>query len=271
MENNDYEKETGNRELKKVLKKREVVQVIQKKPNNYNNLPVDYIKNDGSFDPSLFIIISGGTVREKNYFASFKLKNRENNESIFPRIQIEFICENDEGIGGFNVNQLVDQGIEVKKKYDETKSDDLKDNIYLVTDVDEFREQLINRKDDCIQNDLKLIISNPCFEIWLYYSYFQDKPIDFKIPEKASKISESFKTYVGEKKEGGIDPRKAPFEILSGTNSSKNHFSSDDDGIPHLFSTNMFELAKEILPLVDVEILAEKERRELKANHYRKI
>lgn len=270
MGNNDYEKETGNRDLKTATEKREVVQFIDKNFNDYKSLPVDYIKNNGHFDPSLFIIISGGTVRERDYFASFKLKNRKNNESIFPRIHIEFICENEKGVGGFNVNQLVDQGIEVKKKYDETKSDDLKDNIYLVTDVDEFREQLINRKADCIQNDLRLIISNPCIEIWLYYSYFEDKPIDFKVPEEVSKISNSFKTYVGEKKKGGIDPRKAPFEILSGINYSKNNFSSDDEEIPHLFSTNMFELAEEIFPLVDVEILAEKERRELKASRFRK-
>lgn len=270
MKSSNYNKVQGNRELRESL-------VLKKDFINYSdsslkdlNIVDDYSKEDGGLDPSLFVIISGGQVREKDYFSTFMLRETKGGAFLFPRIKIDFISENKEGIGGFNVNQLVDRGIEIKTIYDESNSGELDDKIYLVTDVDHFKEELISRKPDCVENNLKLIISNPCIEIWLYYSYFKGKPLDFIVPEDVSKISSSLKEYNGEKKVGGIDPRKAPLLLSDAITNAKEVYSEDNNGIPKLFSTNMYELAEEILVRVDFEIDNEKLRREKKAEEYRK-
>jgi hypothetical protein len=45
------------------------------------------------------------------------------------------------------------------------------------------------------------------------------------------------------------------------------HYEEDENGIPKLFSTNMFALAEEILPLIDSElkkVIAENEQKKSK-------
>ena len=70
---------------------------------------------------------------------------------------------------------LVDAAIDTKKQLDESKDSDLIDSINLVTDVDEFYDQIILRNPDCEKNHLNLVISNPCFELWLLLLLFRRK------------------------------------------------------------------------------------------------
>ncbi|WP_372756155.1 RloB family protein [Labilibaculum sp.] len=253
-----YSKQEGKRELKAPIPKYPTDKIKQSELEE-KTIPSSYTKEDGFLDPSLFVIVSGGEVREKDYFDFFQRKYKELNRPIFPKLRIKFIAENSEGQGGLDVTDLVDAAIDVKKHLDESKDVDLIDSINLVTDVDEFYDQIIERYSDCQENHLNLVISNPCFELWLYYSYFAEKP-DYIVPEDVSKISGGFKTYLGEKKAGGVDPRKAPFEIAKAINNSKGNFSKDANDIPNLFSTNMHELAEKLDELIffDLEIYKKK-------------
>ncbi len=242
---NLYSKKAGNRELNS---KRKRTKSNVKKISKDNVLLTDpsYQKKDGKLSPSLFIIVSGGEKREKNYFDYFK-----NNSKKFPRIKIKFFCKNENGETGLDVNKLVKEAIRIKKEKDETKADDIMDSINLVTDLDHFYPQLIENIPICEKENLNLYISNPCFEIWLYYSYFQEKPSDFNIPESKTKISKHFKTFLGNKKEGGIDPRKAPMEISNAIKNSEKNYKECNYKIPKLFSTKLHILAKELYKLMD--------------------
>ncbi|MBL4561788.1 MAG: RloB domain-containing protein [Labilibaculum sp.] len=215
----------------------------------------NYTKQDGQFDPSLFIIVSGGEKRERDYFNFYAKYSKH-----FPRIVIEFICENSEGRTGLDVLALVERAKEIKKHKQESKSEDILDSINIVTDVDDFYAQLVEKMHECSVADLNLIISNPCFEIWLYYAYFGEKP-SITIPEDRKKISKTLKKYLNDESNGGIDPRKAPWYIQNANLNSKTNYLEDDNKIPTLFSTQMHILGERLYELSkdDLSALIEKE------------
>ena len=103
---------------------------------------------------------------------------------------------------------------------------------------------------ECVSHDIELIISNPCFEIWLYYTEKDDKCVGFKIPDKKEKISSSLKTWVNKQIKGGVKPKRAILNIEQNIENAKKNYLVNDDGIPLLFSTQMFILAEQLLPYV---------------------
>lgn len=219
------------------------------------NLSDKYTKTDGNLDPSLFIIVSGGEEREKDYFSFFEVKKYS-----FPRIKIEFVSKDENGIGGLDVDSLVKVSLNIKKEKEKSKGGDIIDSINIVTDVDHFYPQLEKNMSKCESENLNLIISNPCFEIWLYYTHIKNKPVDFEIPKKELKISSKFKTYLDTKIKGGADPRKAPLKIKTAIENSLENYSEDKNKIPEIFSTNMHILAAKLYELTkeEIEIVAKK-------------
>ncbi len=53
---------------------------------------------------------------------------------------------------------------------------------------------------------------------------------------------------------GGVKPQKAILNIYINIENAKKNYNEDGDGIPVLFSTNMFLLAEELLPLIEPEL-----------------
>ena len=84
-----YTKSSGTQELRNAVR----TEIEQNKAVVIQNfdVPEKYSKQFGKLDPSLFIIISGGVKREKDYFDYFK------DIISFPRIKIEFFAHNDKG------------------------------------------------------------------------------------------------------------------------------------------------------------------------------
>lgn len=246
----EYSKTEGRRELRS-KQFVEIDETVGEEDLVYD-VPNSYTKEYGDKDPSLFIIFSGGEKREKDYFLFFERKNE--NKSLFPRLKIVFIDRGEDEISGLSVNKLVDLALKKKEEiYSDTEG--IEDKLYIVTDVDHFYKEIVLRQKECEDNNIYLIISNPCFELWLYYCYFEDKP-DFEIPYERKKISKAFKMYLGNKKKGGVNPLKAPLELESAIINSKNNYSEDKNNIPSFLSTNMYELAIEFFKLIsdDLEI-----------------
>ena len=208
----------------------------------------DFAKQDGVLDPSLFIIISGGEKRERDYFDFFKKYSK-----IFPRIEVEFICEDSKGRKGLDVLSLVTRAHEIKDIKKESIGDDIIDTINIVTDVDDFYPQIKEKLSECKKNNLNLIISNPCFEIWLYYSCNENMP-NYILPKDKSKISKSLKVHLNEVVSGGVDPRKAPWEIYQANKNSLKNYKEDKTKIPKLFSTQMHVLGSKLYELLKDDI-----------------
>lgn len=123
------------------------------------------------------------------------------------------------------------------------------DVVYMFTDVDHYENELKVILKDSDGNAPIWIISNPDFEIWLYYCYRNNPEEDLKevLKQAPSQRSSMLKTVNGRfNNGGGLDPRKA-FEYLEdGIEHSKEHYE-EDDGIPALFSTQMHVFAEDVL------------------------
>jgi hypothetical protein len=209
----------------------------------------NYRKEDGILSPkSFFVIVSGGEKTERLYFKIIS------NQDKFERIKIEFIADAKQ----LNPKGLLETAI-YKQEHYKTSQENEPDKIYIVSDVDDFMSELLEIKPNCEKFDILLIISNSCFEIWLYYAYLE-QIVGFEVPENKSKISKRFRRWMP----SNINPIKAILNIEQNIKNAKIHYTEDENGIPKLFSTNMFVLAEEIFPLIDNELkklIAENEQK----------
>lgn len=87
--------------------------------------------------------------------------------------------------------------------------------------------------------------SNPSFEIWLYYHFYEEAPDPNKIAKHPS-----FKAYVSSAISGGFDFQKDPVKVETAIDNARANFKSDEEGKPVCFSTEVFGLAEEIIPFV---------------------
>jgi hypothetical protein len=153
-----------------------------------------------------------------------------------------------------------------KQEHYKTSQENEPDKIYIVSDVDHFMSELLEIKPDCEKLDIPLIINNSCFEIWLYCACFE-QIVGFTVPENKSQISKSFRRWMP----SNINPIKAILSVEQNIKNAKIHYAEDENGIPKLFSTNMFVLAERILPLIDSELkklIAENEQRKSKKQFF---
>lgn len=201
----------------------------------------NYRKEEGVLSPkSFFVIVSGGEKTERLYFKIIS------NQDKFKQIKIEFIADAKQ----LNPKGLLETAI-YKQEHYKTSQENKPDEIYIVSDIDDFMSELLEIKPNCENLNIPLIISNSCFEIWLYYAYFDfEQIIAFVVPENKLQISKSFRRWMP----SSINPVKAIFNIEQNIKNAKIHYEEDENGIPKLFSTNMFVLAEKILPLIDSEL-----------------
>lgn len=262
----DYSKPDAHVTLNDLLPETGVPLTPPSRPLVLPHVAAGYTKTEGVLSPALFIIVSGGEKRERDYFKLIS------NMKTFPRIDIKFVANNRvTKEGGLSPDKMYEEAVRLKTDYDEGKPADVVDRMFLLSDVDDFEEELLKIKPLCEKDEMVLIISNPCFELWLYYGKCSEKPSDFVIPEDMLKISSCFKTYLGDKVAGvgGVNPTKAIFDVDTAIDNAGKNFEIDDNGIPVLFSTSMFILAKELKPLIDQELTKMKKVNEERASLYR--
>lgn len=203
-----------------------------------------YTKPEASRIPqALFVIYSGGTEREKDYFY---LINK--NPAFFPSIRIAFYAEPNFNKGG--KPSIIKFAKEKTKEYQESASKEVSDLYFLITDVDHFECFLPEMQKECNENNIQLIISNSCFEVWLYYAEKSDRCRNFIIPEDKLQISKSFKKWANTQIKGGLKPQKAIFNIEHNITNAKLNYE-EENGLPTLFSTQMFQLAEQMKPFIN--------------------
>ena len=202
-----------------------------------------YTKPEGTLLPqALFVIYSGGTEREKDYFRLI-----DKNSALFPFIRIAFHAEPNFEKGG--KPSIMQFAIDKTNEYKDSATEENPDKYFLLSDVDHFEQFLSEMKQECADNSIELIISNSCFEVWLYYAEKSDRCTTFNIPQDKLNISSAFKTWANTQIKGGLKPKKAIFNIEQNIKNAKNNYF-EIDGLPTLFSTQMFRLAEQMFPYV---------------------
>ncbi len=224
-----------------------------------------------TLQPDLFIVISGGEKRERLYLEQLERQG-------YQRLLIKFRSPQGKNSGR---NQNHHLGSAPKDIYsywlnhynenqrcfsldDKTYHLEDIDQIFLLTDLDNFRPQLKKLLSISPNAQYRWIISNPCFEIWLYYSYIDSSPTEYlkellplseeKRPAKLKYLLSKF-----EETKGGADPRKAFLNINTAIiNARKHNCAVDKDNIPKLFCTQMDFLAEQIWARIAPEMIAQR-------------
>lgn len=222
-------------------------QVVASSHDSSVQIPSIYKKEDGVLSYSLICVISGGTDRERTFLNELERKH------TFKGVEVIFVSSK-EGLGGLTPKMMQSAYEDickdgVIKMSGRTIMLDTVDTVYMFTDVDHYKDELkeilVSRKSAAPI----WIISNPNFEIWLYYCYRNNPYEELKavIEEKESLRSSKLKTLNGTfNNGGGLDTRKAFERLEDGIVHSKKHYQ-EMDGIPNLLSTQMHVFAEDVL------------------------
>lgn len=244
-----YKKSAGTRVLGEEQPKSPVVppQVDRVLSEPSEKIPSTYKKDDGVLSYSLICVISGGTDRERIFLNELERKH------TFKSVEVIFVSTKNGG-GGLTPKMMLTeynkiiQGGKVTISGRTVKIESV-DMIYMFSDVDHYENELREILDGKDSATPVWIISNPDFEIWLYYCYRNDPYEDLKevINEVKSQRSSKLKTVNGTfNNGGGLDTRKAFEHLEDGIAHSKKHYQ-ESGGIPKLLSTQMHLFAEEVL------------------------
>lgn len=206
-----------------------------------------YEKAEGIVEPRLYFVISGGTTREKCFLQT--LINNKNN--IFSSLQLVFLTSVKKG-GGLtptmmaNKWQSFEKSGHIPQKSRDFVLEDI-DEVYMLTDVDHYEKELR----DILSSDkasCKWIISNPDLEVWLYYCFFDNPGHDLEAIRltRPSRRSTQMKRIIAKLRKGGIDPRKAFFNMKTGIINAKKFYEEDEIHFPSLLSTQMWKFCEDI-------------------------
>ena len=91
--------------------------------------------------------------------------------------------------------------------------------------------------------------SNPCFEVWLYYHHYADRPDKEDVEEQPS-----VKAYVNKQIAGGFDYQRDPARLQDAIDNSEKNYTQQDNGNPDWFATEQFLLGKEIMGFLNTEV-----------------
>lgn len=243
-----YKKLPGTRALAHELAQKESL------PNNPENAPVStvqipsaYKKEDGTMSYSLICVISGGTGRERIFLSELEKKH------TFKKVNVVFVSTKD-GEGGLTPKMMFSEFERICKNGTIYTSGrrvklDSVDVIYMFTDVDHYEKELIEILNNSKKESPIWIISNPDFEIWLYYCFMNNPYGDLKevLDVTPSQRSKKLKTVNGTLNNGGgLDTRKAFEHLEEGIAHSKEHYQ-ETNGIPNILSTQMHIFAEDVL------------------------
>ena len=195
----------------------------------------EYKKKAPFRDATLFVIVCEGQKRESDYFDFF--------DRLSSRIKVVSVsCEQ-----GKSAPKYLIRNAENYAKSSGLKSED---ELWFILDVDRWImndiDYLINY---CKKNKIRhYALSNPCFEVWLYYHFKNTKP-------KLKNISEcvEWKRHLPEVISGGFNSSKHPKEIQTAIENAKNIFS-EKGYLPDVGCTQVFRLAEKIFNLIKNEL-----------------
>ena len=246
---NSYSKQDGKSELRNAIDLSIQAEDTDVIATDDGHIPSLYKKETGILSSFLIVVISGGDVRESNYFREIAKKR------TFPRVKLIFLSS-ERNKGGLTPKMMLTKMKDTIDFDEQTVSNKLLlssiDKIFMVSDVDHYYNELSEIIPGNKEPKVIWIVSNPCFEIWLYYSCFDYIKDEIRALESLpqSKQSSTLKTINDSIIKGGVDPRKA-FERIKTTNeNAKAHYDEDENRIPKLYSTNMYVLGEYVLDAI---------------------
>lgn len=207
----------------------------------------EYSKPEIGVETVCMFLVSGGEKRERDYFSYLRAQPSR-------RLRVIFVSKKGQGLTPTQMIKEVEESIE--EEYFCDYNGQLayiapEDSIYLISDLDQYRAELQTLLRRQQQEKYRWIISNPAFEVWLYYHYYDTPDI---IKEAAAigpdKRSQWLKDRLHQLRDGGVNPVKAIMLIETAIKNSKANYSVTEDLIPTLFSTQMYIVGEHLLSVL---------------------
>jgi hypothetical protein len=194
-------------------------------------------------DAKIIYIFCDGAKREKQYFNAFN--------ELDSRIKVEIYALKDgednspKGLLELANNCFIETEEKPNPKYQLLEEDE----VWFVVDTDKDKKesrkpQIKALRRECVLKNWHVVQSNPCFEVWLYYHFYEQKP-NFEGME----FCKGWKQYI-QKKKGGFDSKKHPILIQNAIQNAESNYGQDENDIPHIATTDVFRLSKSILPMI---------------------
>lgn len=217
-----------------------------------------YAKQAPSKNAHKIYIICEGDVTEPGYFEFFTNLSSNLELIILPP-------KKGQGNDPFNLMKLANKEFDGEtKKY--TLDFKQRDMVWFVVDTDRWERegkiaqlrQYCATKNEGIssqKNKQKPYVawnvaqSNPCFEIWLYYHLYKNKP-----KERNVQRYKSFKEFVSNSISGGFNMQKDPVNIDVAIKHSNNNYTTNQEDNPAPYCTEMHLLGEKILDFVKTEL-----------------
>lgn len=208
-----------------------------------------YSKPDIKVETVCMFLVSGGEKRERDY-----IKHLESNASR--RLRVVFVSKKGQGLTPTQMLKEVEESIEeecFQDYYGHLSYLSTDDVIYLISDVDEYGDEL-KRHLNNYNPRYKWIISNPAFEVWLYYHFYDtpehiEEAADIPVAQRSKWLKD--KLHKLRESEGGVNASEALKLIEIAVSNSKVNYSENEDNFPSIFSTQMHIVAEHILRLLD--------------------
>lgn len=229
----------------------------------------EYAKGSPTLETRLIFVLSGGSVREQDYFRPFKT------DANIRSVKIAFRSKDGQGLKPYELKGLCGDFLNNKKFVMEDNSSfhiEEGDSLFILQDVDEFGDEIKKILNAQVEdNGAKWIISNPCFEMWLFYHYHSDTSLLSDCVAMSEKDRSNWlKEYLPKIIPGGVKTTKAFYSTEVAMANSKLNYS-EEAGFPSLFSTQMHFLAETILQTMGEEYSAVKKLREDRIAFYKNL
>jgi hypothetical protein len=216
----------------------------------------EYGKKEPSRDAHKIYIVCEGKGTEPDYFAFF--------EGLSSNLQVITIPPT-EGTDPLKLMERAKQVL-IGEEREYTVEYEHGDTVWFVIDTDKWEEQgkIAPLREFCSQQNASIsdaldevktyqawnvAQSNPSFEIWLYYHFYDEKPVAEEVEKSAT-----FKEYVDGSISGGFDFEKDPARIEDAVANTERRFSRDGEGLLQLYTSEVFLLGKEIDGFVSSDI-----------------
>jgi hypothetical protein len=204
-----------------------------------------YTRREPDKEGKLYFIFCEGEKRETTYFYFF---NRIASQIIIQIVPIEDGKNSPMGLYSNACQNLIKSEKNPNPSY--ILNDE--DEIWFILDTDKWGKEVVTLRDSIAkQQNWFVAQSNPSFEVWLYYHFEKEKP-------KAT--VENWKLFLNQVVKGGFNSSKHPIYIETAVLNSETNYSSTNNQ-PDTVTTELFLLAKKVLPLVksDIDILLSNE------------
>ena len=217
----------------------------------------DYDKREPSKDAHKIYIVCEGKGTEPNYFTFF--------EGISSNLQVVTIPPEDGKTDPLKLIERAKQKL-IGEDREYTIEYENGDTVWFVVDTDTWEKEgkISSLRQFCSQKNAAIPLeydevkaysawnvaqSNPSFEIWLFYHFYEDKPELDEVAKCAS-----FKEFVNNTIAGGFNFEKDPVRIETAIVNAENNNNYSVEGLPLAYSTEVCLLGKEIDGFVKSEI-----------------